>query len=127
MNVEHLSEADSRNQSRGGRYRDPSADVRVAVDDGTRGFGKAQHARGMFHGFEATHDLHLLCGEAVHWERRLCVLAELVANPEQPAIELFEAGTTGGTSVEMRVAAAGGPESREVAIVEMTAADAFKK
>jgi hypothetical protein len=81
----------------------------------------------MFHRFEASYDLRLLGRQAVHWKRRLCVLTELVANAEQPAIELFKAGTTGGTSVEMRVSAARGPEPREVVIVEMTATEAFKK
>jgi hypothetical protein len=81
----------------------------------------------MFHRFEAAYDLRLLRRQAVHWKRRLRVLTELVSNAEQPAIEFFQSCTTGGTSVEMRVSAARGPQPREVAIVEMTAPKAFKK
>jgi hypothetical protein len=127
VNVEDLAEADARDQSRGGGNRDPPADVRVAVDDGAGGLRKGKHARGMLHRFQPARDLRLLRGHALDRECRIRVTAQLFADAEHPAIELFEPGATGGALVEVRMATPRGPQARELAIAKMAAAEAFKK
>jgi hypothetical protein len=81
----------------------------------------------VFHGFQAAGDLRLLRGEALDRKCRLRLDTQPVANAQDPPVEFPEAGAARRAAVEVRMAAPGRPQARKLAIVEMTAAEAFKK
>ena len=85
----------------------------MAADDGARGLREGDDARRTFERFEAACDLRLLDGEAVGRERVVGFGAELVADAQDPAVEILIARAAGGAALEVRVAASCGPEARE--------------
>jgi hypothetical protein len=99
----------------------------MTVDDRAGGLREGKDARRMLHRLEAARDLRLLRGHALDREGRICVAAQLLAEAEQPPIEFFVPRAAGCAPVEVRVTAPRGPQARELAIAEVTAAEAFKK
>ena len=101
--------------------------MRIAADHGARRFRKGDDPCGPLERFEAARDLGLLLREVLGGEGLVRFGAQRIADAEKPAVEGRVPRAAIRAGVEMRVAAAGRPEARELLITEVTTSEAFKK